>query len=251
MGALGCAARIAGVRTRRMAISISLSNFLMLISRISYGLIGALVASRMETSLANGGGDTILYDLRIMILSASIGMLIGTILVPTSQRIFTWIIIDFDRNRSTFTSLRHLFTLSGLSCAIQCAAMPSQNAIRDFFTKPRNVKGSLLLGNCLAQALFSVGALAALYAGYLNPEFRVTASQLSPVVNGFATILLFSLIDPQVSAMSEDVIDGMKSEASFRRALTWLLISSFIGTILAQIIMVPAANLIVLIAENL
>ena len=43
----------------------------------------------------------------------------------------------------------------------------------------------------------TVGVVASLYAGYLNPEFRVTASQLSAVVNGFATILLFALIDPQ------------------------------------------------------
>ena len=32
--------------------------------------------------------------------------------------------------------------------------------------------------------------LASLYAGFLNPEFRVTASQLSAVINGLATILI-------------------------------------------------------------
>lgn len=36
-----------------------------------------------------------------------------------------------------------------------------------------------------------------LSVGYLEPGFRVTALQLSVVVNDYATILLFALIDPE------------------------------------------------------
>jgi hypothetical protein len=38
-----------------------------------------------------------------------------------------------------------------------------------------------------------------LYAGSLSPEFRVTASTLSSVINGIATIVLFVFIDPHLS----------------------------------------------------
>ena len=62
--------------------------------------------------------------------------------------------------------------------------------------RPRAVGWGVLLANCLAQALLTVGVLASLYAGYLNPEFRVTASQLSAVVNGVATIRRRSLHSP-------------------------------------------------------
>ena len=37
-----------------------------------------------------------------------------------------------------------------------------------------------------ALAVLVVGVLASIYAGYLNPEYRVTASQLSALINGFA-----------------------------------------------------------------
>jgi hypothetical protein len=54
----------------------------------------------------------------------------------------------------------------------------------------------------------TVEVLASLYAGYRNPEDRVTASQLSAIINGLATILRFALIDPQRSVMTDDVIEG-------------------------------------------
>jgi hypothetical protein len=107
----------------------------------------------------------------------------------------------------------------------------------------------VLLANCLAQALIVVGVLASLYAGFLNPQYRVTASQLSAVVNGFATILLFALIDPQLSVMTDDVVEGRIDEPRFRRTIVWISISRLVGTLLAQALFVPAAHSVAWIAN--
>lgn len=109
----------------------------------------------------------------------------------------------------------------------------------------------MLAANCFAQGLLAVGVLASLYAGYLNPEFRVTASQMSAIVNGVATILLFALIDPQISALTDDVVDGSVSEPTFRRAMIWVSLSRLVGTLLAQLLLVPAAVLIAYAAAAL
>ena len=111
--------------------------------------------------------------------------------------------------------------------------------------KPLGVSWTVLAGNALAQALLLVGVVASLYAGYLFPEYRVTASQLSAVVNGFATILLFVLIDPQLSVMTDDVVAGKVSEPMFRRTIVWLSLSRVAGTLLAQALFLPAAWLVV------
>ena len=100
-----------------------------------------------------------------------------------------------------------------------------------------------------AIALWTTGVFASLYAGYLNPAFRVTSSTLSAVVNGTATILMFVFIDPQMSVMTDDVIEGRTSEPDFRRAVVWLVGSRLAGTLLAQLILIPAAMLIVSVAE--
>ena len=57
-------------------------------------------------------------------------------------------------------------------------------------------------------SLWTLGVFASLYAGYLKPELRVTCSNLSSVINGLATIMMFVFIDPQVSLMTDDVVEG-------------------------------------------
>jgi hypothetical protein len=138
---------------------------------------------------------------------------------------------------------------AGLNAIRQSVRLPSTSHIREL-VGPRAVGWGVLSANALAQALITVGVLASLYAGYLNPQFRVTASQLSAVINGVATILLFALIDPQLSVMTDDVVEGRVSGALFRRTIVWISVSRLVGTLLAQIFFVPAAHLVATIASH-
>lgn len=102
--------------------------------------------------------------------------------------------------------------------------------------------------NIVAVAIITVGVLSALYAGYLNPEFRTTASNLSAIVNGVATILMFIFIDPFLSVMTDDVVLGKVNESLFRKYIVYMVIARLLGTVLAQIIFLPSAQLIAWIA---
>src|SRR6186997_1983201 len=88
IGTLAYAARIAGVRTRRIAMSFALFNILVLVSRTSNSFLGPFLAKRIETRLAGGGGEALLGDFRLVLLSASIAVAVGVVLVPTGQRLF-------------------------------------------------------------------------------------------------------------------------------------------------------------------
>jgi hypothetical protein len=103
--------------------------------------------------------------------------------------------------------------------------------------------------NVAAVALWTIGVFASLYAGYLNPELRVTSSTLSSVVNGMATIMMFVFIDPHMSVMTDDVVEGKTSEPQFRKAIVWLVGSRVAGTLLAQVLLVPGAMAIVFVAQ--
>ena len=115
--------------------------------------------------------------------------------------------------------------------------------------KGHGISAAMLAMNVLAVALWTIGVFAALYAGYLDPALRVTASQLSSVVNGVATIMMFAFIDPHMSVMTDDVVDGRTSQSQFRRAVVWLVGTRLAGTLLAQLLLVPAAMAIVLVAR--
>jgi hypothetical protein len=243
IGALAYAARIAGVRTGRIAVSFALFNVLLLISCTSNGFLGPFLAKRIETALANGTGDALIWDLRLVLFSAAAAVALGIVLVPTGQRLFAAAITFFQANRSTTRLLLRSVTPAGLGTLRDSVTLPSAATLQSL-KRPRGVSWSVLGANALAQALLAVGVLASLYAGYLVPEFRVTASQMTAIVNGFATILLFALIDPQISALTDDVVDGSVSEAAFRRAMIWVSLSRLAGTLLAQALLVPAAVVI-------
>lgn len=248
IGTLAYAARIAGVRTRRIAMSFALFNILVLVSRTSNSFLGPFLAKRIEVRIAQGGGEALLFDFHLVLASASLAVLIGILLVPTGQRLFASAIGYFQEHRSTTRMLLRTATPAGLHTLRRALTPPSPGVLREL-VKERGVGWGVLLANCLAQALITVGVVASLYAGYLNPEFRVTASQLSAVVNGFATILLFALIDPQLSVMTDDVVEGRVSEALFRRTIVWISLSRLAGTLLAQALFLPSAQAIAWVAN--
>ena len=248
IGTLAYAARIAGVRTRRIAMSFALFNILVLVSRTSNSFLGPFLAKRIESRIAGGGGDALYGDFQLILFSATLAVALGIALVPTGQRLFAKAIGYFQEHRSTARLVMKTATPTGLK-AVRDAVHPPSLTHLGYLRLPRGVGWGVLLANCLAQALITVGVVASLYAGFLNPEFRVTASQLSAVINGFATILLFALIDPQLSVMTDDAVEGRVSEALFRRTIVWISFSRLVGTLLAQVLLLPAAQLVAWIAN--
>ena len=247
IGTLAYSARIAGVRTGRIAMSFALFNMLVLVSRTSNSFLGPFLAKRIETRIATGGGAALAHDFRIVLSSASLAVLVGILLVPTGQRLFARAIFHFQQHRSTARMLLRTASPAGLTAIRQSLRIPAPSHLKEL-ARPRAAGWGVLAANALAQALITVGVLASLYAGYLNPAFRVTASQLSAVINGVATILLFALIDPQLSVMTDDVVEGRVDAALFRRTIVWISVSRLFGTVLAQIFFIPAAVLVASVA---
>jgi hypothetical protein len=112
-----------------------------------------------------------------------------------------------------------------------------------------NFPWRVFIMNIVAVAIITVGVLSALYAGYLNPEFRSTASNLSAIINGVATILMFIFIDPFLSVMTDDVVLGKTKESLFRKYIVYMVLARLLGTVLAQFIFIPSAQIIAWIAE--
>ena len=248
IGTLAYAVRIAGVRTRRIAVSFSLFNILILVSRTSNSFQGPFLAKRIENDIAGGVSSGLLGDFRWMLFSATLATIVGALLIPTFQRIFSRAVLHFQEHRSIPRLLLRMFFTGGLAQIKDVASLPAAANV----TQIRSAKGIspwVVALNVAAVALWTIGVFASLYAGYLNPALRVTSSTLSAVVNGTATILMFVFIDPQMSVMTDDVMEGRTSEPQFRRAVVWLVVSRFGGTLLAQVLLLPAAILVVNVAE--
>ena len=250
VGTLAYSVRIAGVRTRRIAVSFALFNILVLVSRSFNSLQGPFLAKRVETNLGSGGTHHLLLDFRWFLLSATFATAVGAFLTPTFQRLFSKAVTSFQAHRSIPHLLLHACSKGGLSHLRNSVNLPASAHVTNL-RLGNAISPQMIALNVAAVALWTVGVFASLYAGFLNPEFRVTASTLSSIVNGVATILMFVLIDPQLSMMTDDVVEGKLSEPCFRRAIVWLVGSRFVGTLLAQFLLVPAAALIGFVAQRI
>jgi hypothetical protein len=250
IGTLAYSVRIAGVRTRRIAVSFALFNVLVLVSRTSNSFQGPFLAKRVEQNIFHGGTHNLTADFRWLLFSATCATVLGAFLIPTFQRLFSRAVLHFQEHRSIGRLILHGFFHGGLAEVKEAVTLPATGNV----TRLRwheEISPKVVVMNVIAVALWTVGVFAALYAGYLNPQLRGTANMLSSIVNGVATVLMFVFIDPQMSMMTDDVVEGRTSEPAFRRAVVLLTGSRLAGTLLAQLLLFPAAALIVYVAERL
>ena len=251
IGTLAYSVRIAGIRTRRIAVSLALFSILMLVSRTSNSFLGPFLAKRVETGIDHQiTADALLVDFRWLLLSASLATIIGAILIPTFQRVFCRAVEHFQVHRSVPKLILHGVFKAGLSYVRTSASLPKRANVTGL-RKDSGVSISMTAMNVIATALWTVGVFAALYAGVLDPGVRVTSSTLSSIINGGATVMMAVFIDPHMSGMTDDVIEGKIEESQFRRAVVWLVGSRLAGTVIAQFLLVPAALVIMGVANQI
>ncbi|AZL57775.1 DUF2837 family protein [Tabrizicola piscis] len=248
IGTLAYAFRIAGVRTGHIAIAFSLFNILVLLSRTSNSFQGPLLAKRIEIGIQDPSQFDPTFDYVLIISAASVATLVGGLLIPTFQRLTTIAVDSFHRSRSMPRLLFRSLTPRGLSVLTQSAAIPAFQNL-EALKLPTNVPIKVIVMNFAVSALWSVGVIASIYAGLLEPDYRVTASSLSATINGVATIMMFMLIDPYLAGLTDDAAKGRVREDFFRKVIIWMILSRFLGTLAAQFLVWPSAHVIATIAR--
>jgi hypothetical protein len=252
IGTLAYSVRIVGVRTRRIAVSFALFSILTLVSRTSNSFLSPFLAKRVESNLSPSAASTLLTDFNWLLASASLATLAGALLIPTFQRVFCRAVAHFHVHRSVPKLILHAFFKAGLSYVKDAASLPAAANLTGLrHGTGHGVSLGITLLNVGAVALWTVGVFASLYAGVLDPSVRVTSSTLSSIINGGSTILMAIFIDPHMSGMTDDVVEGRVSEGQFRKAIVWLVGSRLAGTVLAQALLLPSAILIVHVARLL
>ncbi len=127
------------------------------------------------------------------------------------------------------------------------ARAPAAPAAVDFplGAVPRN----LLIANAVLFAVYSVGVVAAFYASDIDLYARTTASGLSGLVNGVGTVAFALFIDPNTAFIVDQTVREERPRSDVAAMIFWLIVTAFIGTLLAQLILTPAAHYIAAVAN--
>ncbi len=244
---LAYAVRWVGVKTGRLAVSFAIFNILVLVSRTSNSIQAPLLAKKIERDLSSGLLNDATGQFRWLLLAASVGTLIGALLIPTFQRIFSRLVVQLDIDRSIPRLLIHGFSKIGVRHFKHPIKLPSKQNIL-YLKDVQRLPIRLILLNTAVVSLLTVGVFASLYAAYLNPSLRTTASNLASIVTGIATIFLVVFIDPYFSLLTDDVLGGKRSVEYFNKCVISMVISRLAGTLAAQLLFIPCARMIAWVA---
>ncbi|TVX92645.1 lipid II flippase Amj family protein [Paenibacillus agilis] len=231
--------RLAGIRVNKLAVALSLTGIILLVSRTANLIQAPMTAKFIDYAKIEPTFDVLEY-LRMILIAASIGTLFAILLSPTFARIWERVILKLQLAGSLPKMISSV-TIGQLKNAKHYVRKPSFR-ISNF--RYLGIPKRFIMLNILVTGIYSVGVLASLYAAHLVPELSTSASQASGLINGIATILLTIFIDPQIGLLTDKACQDEKYKEQIGRIYVMLMASRFVGTILAQFLLVPAAYFI-------
>lgn len=244
IGTLAYSVRLVGVRTGKIAITFAVFNILTLVSRTAVSLQTPVLNKFMEV---NSNSDSLINIFYWIIIISGIATVVGAFLIPTFQKMFLKAVNHFSIEKSIPKLILHSFSKNGVRYMKESIAIPVKASLTSINIK--NLPKRILIFNFISVAIITAGAFAPIYAGSLDPVLRSTCMSLSPVINGIATILSSIFIDPYLSIMTDDVIEGKCDIEDFRSCVIGMVGSKVIGTFVALPLIIPAAYIIVFIAN--
>lgn len=236
--------KLAGAKTAKYATAISLFNIISIATRVVSLLLAPMLSKHIESSIGISTIDDILYDINLIITFSLLGSL--SCYLPMNN--------FFGKFEIGITYLAKNTPLKMLQRSITYIfKKENQGGLTQSKLISEKEKTSLIFAiSCIcAHALIYTGVLSALVAGFIAPEFRMTAVQLSGVVSGVGVLILFLICDPYVAKLIDISIANQKKLPETVRIIKAKALSQMIGILLAFVLIKPGADIIAFIAVNL
>ena len=244
--------RISAVMTRSVATALAIYNVFFLITRLT-GQVYAPILGAVRDSIVKGESTAaqLLPLFRWVIAGSTMGALLGWLLMPTFVQIFNTAIDALQRRKGSMaTLLKDLLNPVHWFSILRCWRAPSNFGViwKDLHSLPKG----FLWANVFVIGVHVIGVLAAIQAGAeLTGSLSRTATLLSSVINGVATILASVGVDPTAAKITDEAVSGKRSLHEVETMALLLCIGAVAGTAFSQLLFVPSVKIIVFGAQIL
>lgn len=229
--------RLAGVRTGKLAVSLSLTGILLLVSRTANMAQSPLAGGLVDRARAEN--DAMLATgFHWIIGAASLGTVAAMVLFPSAVLLFSRMIGHLEVAGS-LPRLLSSVTVEQLRNARSHLRRPRWSMLQSL--KYHGVSYRLFAVNIVVTGIYTVGVLSALYAAYLFPSMATAAAQSSGLINGIATILLTVFVDPHLALLTDKAQHDPVARQHLGTIFGAFMFSRLAGTLLAQLLFIPAA----------
>jgi hypothetical protein len=256
------AARLAGVRTGRIATSTALFNLFVMASRLAtlvYTLMLApisdkagdavktLIQHHQSAALIGQVQDRFELQLRLIVIAGTAGTIIGSLMLPMFTYLYVRGVRSFERTKSMPHSLARLFDPQVVLDICRRLRIPHYREIFAFST--RNIPMRLLVFNVVVTAVYAIGVVAAYYASILDINVARTAVTISGIVNGIGTIAFTFFVDPTSSMIVDEAAKGERPHEEVKAMVFYLSVTAIVGWLVSQALLWPAAWFISAVAR--
>lgn len=231
------ASRIAAVETGARATALSVYNLFSMVMRLAAQVLAPSLAAIADSS---SRPVDFVPVVRWVLLGASLGAFSGLLLMPSFAQIYGQAVVQLRRRGSIPAVLLRCLRPGAWRCLYHCRRRPGLLGWR-----VDGLPAAFLWGNLLVIAIHTVGVPASIYAGKLvSRDLTRTATLLSALVNGLATITLGLVVDPAASRATDEVCAHRRQPRDVYSMVMWLGITLLLGTLLSQLLLLPAAAVI-------
>ena len=260
------AARLAGVRTGRIATSISLFNLFVTASRLAtliytlmLGPLSDKAGNAVKTlvsrhpqlpdtaSLVGQIQHTFEWQLRLIIVAGTVGTIVGSLMLPMFTYLYVRGVRSFEQTKSLPHSLARLFDPRVLWDVLTHLRVPHYSEIFSFST--RNIPRRLLIFNVVVTGIYAIGVVAAYYASVLDVNVARTAIGISGIINGIGTVAFTFFVDPTSSIIVDEAVKGERPHEEVKAMVFYLSLTAIIGWLVSQVLLWPAAWIISAVAH--
>ncbi|MDY7078999.1 MAG: DUF2837 family protein [Chloroflexota bacterium] len=241
------ASRLAGIRTRRPAQARSLYNLLALSARAANALQNTLLAGLVDRAVTTGTTNDLAATLRLVLLAAAVGIGVGAALVPSFARLLERAVFSYEQRRSLPRVVLHGLSIEGLPRAREELRRPQTRAI--LWASRHRLPWRWVLLTVLMAALYAVAGPAAQIASAITPEGVRTALTLPSFLTGVGTVLLVLLVDPLTAHVMDQALQGKRPTSDVTAVTIWQIGGRLTGTLLAQLLLGPVANLLAIVTS--
>ncbi len=261
------AARLAGVRTGRIATSISLFNLFVTASRLAtlvYTLMLGPISDAAGNAIkhlsplaAHGNAhaavavglvqQTFAWQLRAIIVAGTVGTAIGALLLPMFTYLYERGVRSFERTKSLPHSIVRMLDFRVVGSVLGRIRIPHYSEV--FAFSPRGIPRRLLIFNVVVTGVYAIGVVAAYYASILDVNVARTAIGISGIINGIGTVAFTFFVDPTSSIIVDEAVKGERPHADVKSMVFYLAATAILGWVLSQLLLWPAAEVIKIVAH--
>ncbi len=243
--------RLAGVRTKQIAIAMAFVTSTLLVSRLSNMFQAPLLGAMVDTAILEGSSASIHLlemNFRVIIFFAFCGALFGAFMTPTVVQLFQKAIREFQVKGSIPKLMFNMLKFRNIVKMLKLFKLPRFCMFKEISLQ-RLPKGFLLF-NVAVTSIYVIGVLCSMLAGAYLPEFRSTAIQLSGIVNGMATIMFTIFVDPSGARITDQAVNGQRPDTDVRSVVFFLQCGKMLGIlVIAQLMLRPFSSYILWVTE--